>query len=61
MVTGYRPIVLHHANQVAKYQAKAVTTCYLNTTMNEFGQQLRRIINRLLDVKIKASDRRVEL
>jgi hypothetical protein len=61
MVSGYRPIVLPQATQIAFYQGTAVATCYLNTTMNGFGQQLRRIVNRLLDVKLKASDRRAEL
>jgi hypothetical protein len=41
-------------HQVSLYQGKAVATAYLNTVENGFGNQLRRIVNRLLNVKERA-------
>ena len=61
MITGFRPIALPKGQQIALYQANAIFTCYLNTTMNGFGQQLRRVINRILDVKSRANNRKTQL
>jgi hypothetical protein len=54
MISGFRQIHLGHPQQIALYQANTIVTSYLNSIMNGFGQQLRRIVNRLLDVKARS-------
>ena len=61
MLCGFRPIQLPNAQQIALYQANTIVTCYLNVVMNGFGQQFRRIINRVLDVKNRAQRLKTEL
>jgi hypothetical protein len=61
MISGYRRIELQAAQQIALFQANTVVTAYLNSIMNGFGQQLRRVVNSLLGVKDRASQRRAEL
>ncbi|KAM3578690.1 hypothetical protein VKS41_008890 [Umbelopsis sp. WA50703] len=61
MISGFRQIHLSSPQQIALYQANTIVTSYLNSAMNGFGQQLRRIVNRLLDVKNRAQRLTAEL
>jgi hypothetical protein len=61
MISGFRQIDLVSPYQIALYQANTIVTSYLNSIMNGFGQQLRRIVNRLLDVKTRAQQLTTEL
>ncbi|KAJ2553176.1 hypothetical protein EV175_003028, partial [Coemansia sp. RSA 1933] len=45
------PFHLRYPNQVAMYEVKKIRVAYLNTVMNNFGNELRRAINLLLDIK----------
>lgn len=61
MISGFRQILLDSPYQIALYQANTIVTSYLNGVMNGFGQQLRRIVNLLLDVKNRSRQRKAEL
>jgi catechol-2,3-dioxygenase len=50
VIIGFRPTKLSQKQQIALYHANTISTCYLSTIMNSFGQQLRRVINRILNV-----------
>ncbi|OZJ04686.1 hypothetical protein BZG36_02542 [Bifiguratus adelaidae] len=59
--TSFEPIHLTYAQQIALYQATTIHTAYLNNVKLRFGQQLRRIVNRLLNLKERKQSLKDEL
>jgi hypothetical protein len=42
------------AHQISQYPGKAIEMAYLNNVGNGFGNQLRRVVKRLLNIKERA-------
>jgi hypothetical protein len=61
MITEFRLIELSDAQQIALYETNIILMCYLSGVLNGFGQQVRRVINRIVDVKSRAENRRIQL
>jgi hypothetical protein len=61
MITGFRLVELSDAQQIAFYEAKIIVICYLSGVINGFGQQVRGVINRILDVKPRAENSKIQL
>ncbi|KAG1473802.1 hypothetical protein G6F56_000741 [Rhizopus delemar] len=53
-VTGYTPIRLPNAQQIALYECTKIHTAYFNNIKAHFGNRLRALINKLFEKKKKA-------
>jgi ABC-type transporter MlaC component len=61
-ITGFRRMPsFGGVNQISQYQGKAIEGAYLNNVQNGFGNQLRRVVNRLLNIKERAQQMKQSL
>lgn len=58
---AYKPIELANATQIALYEADKIKVAYLNSIKNHFGQQFRKVINLLFDLKNKKNAMHADL
>ncbi|ORX58736.1 hypothetical protein DM01DRAFT_1205772 [Hesseltinella vesiculosa] len=49
--SGYTPVPLSPAGQIANYERTKITTAYLSNVQEHFGDRLRQFVNHMLDIK----------